>query len=141
MQYRTIITVTCIELKFNRWSTRCKTDRPRVSNINIDSIVQYSVVEQYRRLPRPVTHRDRSEPFRCAGAGILPTGCLNQSTTLPFARHLCPSPPCKILSHPVSVCVCVEHILIAHIAPRTIPCMYVCMYVWSSHIAEYGSTG
>ena len=20
-------------------------------------------------------------------------------------------------------------------------CMYVCMYVWSSHIAEYGSTG
>ena len=24
---------------------------------------------------------------------------------------------------------------------RTVDCMYICMYVWSSHIAEYGSTG
>ena len=38
------------------------------------------------------------------------------------------------------VCVCVGCFLPIY-SGRQVRWMYVCMYVWSSHIAEYGSTG
>ena len=47
---------------------------------------------------------------------------------------------CLITNVPYPALTDVEPLL-QHTHLTTTPCMYVCMYVWSSHIAEYGSPG